>query len=220
MAQLEVPVIAALLANPSAKIREETLDRIIDQAERAEQLHEPLAMRLNLSLRAIRRIAGFVAFSLVERLARRHNLPQDVEKELKAVVRGRIDETREFSAVSGGRPGKERGRPFAESLFQKSQLNDETIGDAVDARDHEFVITALSLLSGYSVQTVTSMLSSRNGKIVTSLCWRAGVGMRLAYKIQTAIAYVTGKDLVNARNGFDYPFSPAEMEWQLSFYEG
>lgn len=214
VAQLEMPVMSALLANPSAKIREETLDRIIDQAETVEALHEPLVMRLNLSLRAMRRIAGFVAFSLVETLARRHNLPEQAEKQLKAIVRGRIDETREFDKTP-----KAKGRAAAEKLYADAKLDEDAVSEAVEARDQEFVTAALALLADFSHEKVSAMLSSRSGKIATSLCWRAGLGMRLAYKIQTMIAFVPGKDLVNARNGFDYPYSPGEMEWQLSFYE-
>lgn len=217
VAQLEVPAISTLLANPSAKIREETLDQIIDQAESVEPLHEPLAMRLNLSLRAMRRISGFVAFSLVEKLVSRNNLPSATEKELKSIVRGRIDETREFVPSD---EAEDSGRTRAEKLFAERKLDEEVISDAVDLKDQEFVITSLSLLSQYSAKKINTMLASRNGKVVTSLCWKAGLPMRLAFKIQTVIAHVPRRDIVNARNGIEYPFTDKEMDWQLSFYEG
>ena len=214
VAQLEVPAISALLANPSAKIREDTLDKIIDQAESAVPLHEPLVMRLNLSLRAMRRIAGFVAFSLVEALAQRHNLSEEIEMELKAIVRSRIDETREFTGIPD-----EKGRLSAERLFAEDALGEEAISDAVEAKDQEFVAAALSLRSNFSPQKVATMLASRNGKVIISLCWKAELSMRLAFRIQTTIAHVARKDIVNARNGIEYPFTPKEMDWQLSFYD-
>ncbi|MDF2366591.1 DUF2336 domain-containing protein [Sneathiella sp.] len=214
VAQLEVPAISTLLANPSAKIREETLDQIMDQAESVESLHEPLVMRINLSLRAMRRISGFVASSLVEKLVRRNNLPPATEKELKNIVRGRIEETREFT------PKEEGGSVRAENLFAESTLDEDAIADAVDLKDQEFVVTALSLLSKYSAKKINTMMASRNGKVVTSLCWKAGLSMRLAFKIQTVIAHVPRGDIVNARNGIEYPFTDKEMDWQLSFYEG
>lgn len=45
--------VTALLANPSAQIREETLDRIIDAAPDQEPWHTPLVHRGELSVRAI-----------------------------------------------------------------------------------------------------------------------------------------------------------------------
>ncbi|MEX0582446.1 MAG: DUF2336 domain-containing protein [Sneathiella sp.] len=214
VAQLEVPAVSALLANPSAKIREETLDEIMDQAEGIETLHEPLALRLNLSLRAMRRIAGFVGYSLVEKLVSQHSLPSATEKELKNIVRNRIDQTRSFSEQS-----PETGKTHAERLFAEGALDEEKVADAVDAKDQEFVCTALSLLCKYSSKRVSAMLGARNGKVVTSLCWKAGLPMRLAFKIQTVIAHVPRREIINARNGIEYPFTDEEMDWQLSFYE-
>ena len=210
---LEVPAIAALLANPSARIREETLEQIMDHAEAIEPLHEPLVMRLDLSLRAMRRIAGFVASSMMEKLVLKHDLSPDVEKELKNIVRNRIEETREFGVLT-----KEVEKSRAESLFAEGKLDEEAVTEAVDGKDTNFIIAALSLLTDYNMETVTSMFSSRNGKVVTSLCWKAGLSMRLAFKIQTKIAHVPRRDLINARNGMEYPFTDKEMDWQLSFY--
>ncbi|MEL7029974.1 MAG: DUF2336 domain-containing protein, partial [Pseudomonadota bacterium] len=70
-ATFDVPALAALLRNTNAEMRAETLDKLAEQAEALEELHEPLAMRPDLSLRAVRRISGFVAAALVEALARR-----------------------------------------------------------------------------------------------------------------------------------------------------
>ena len=57
---LDVSAVAALLVNPDAKIRKDTLDRIVAEAEEIESWHLPLALRADLSARAIRRIGGFV----------------------------------------------------------------------------------------------------------------------------------------------------------------
>ncbi|MGN6514959.1 MAG: DUF2336 domain-containing protein, partial [Rhizomicrobium sp.] len=55
---LDVPSVAALLANSSAQIREQTLDKIIEHGSRITEWHLPLVLRNDLSQRAIRRIAG------------------------------------------------------------------------------------------------------------------------------------------------------------------
>ncbi|HXB51416.1 MAG TPA: DUF2336 domain-containing protein, partial [Rhizomicrobium sp.] len=71
---LDVPTVAALLVNPEAKIRKETMDRIIEQAESFQAWHMPLALRADLSARAIRRIGSLVGASILERLAARNDL--------------------------------------------------------------------------------------------------------------------------------------------------
>ena len=75
VASLDIPAVAALLANPNARIREDTLDKIIDHAETIEAWHGPLVMRTDLSLRALRRIAGFVGAAMIEQLSERQRNP-------------------------------------------------------------------------------------------------------------------------------------------------
>ena len=55
---LDVPAVAALLVNPDAKIRKATLERVVEDAEEIESWHLPLALRADLSARAMRRISG------------------------------------------------------------------------------------------------------------------------------------------------------------------
>ena len=214
-ASLEIPAVAALLANPSAKVREETINEIIDQAEKVTDLHEPLTMRLDLSLRAVRRIAGFVGASLIEKLARKRNLAPDVEADLKQLVRTRIDAAEEMSTLS-----ESASVSTAEALWTAGALDEERLTGAIKEKNHTFVTTALSLMTGLSQKKIQAMLEARNGKIVTSLCWKAGLSMRLAFNIQTKIAHVPRREIVNARNGIEFPFTEDEMDWQLSFYTG
>ena len=57
--------VAALLANSSAQIQEETLDDIIDRAPSRASWQERLVERPNLYHRAVKRIAQFVTASLL-----------------------------------------------------------------------------------------------------------------------------------------------------------
>ncbi|WP_169567306.1 DUF2336 domain-containing protein [Sneathiella limimaris] len=212
-ASLDVPAVAALLANKSARVREETLDQLISQAEGIEMLHEPLVMRVDLSIRAIKRIAGFVGASLVEKLAEKNNLSPEIEKELKRQVKGRIDESSDLDAADVIEQEKR-----AEALWSKGQLTEDVFQQAVLDNDVHFVRKALSLLSELPAQTVKAILNSRNAKVVTALCWKAGLSMRLAIKVQSDIAHVGSRDIINARDGVEYPFSQEELDWQLSFF--
>lgn len=212
-ASLEIPAVAALLANSSAQIREETLDQIISQAESVEPLHEPMVMRVDLSIRAMRRIAGFVGASLVEKLVRKNDLSPEIEKELKKSVKNRIEEAEDFSE-----PQEDKSLKRAEKLWANGKLSEEKLSEAVKEKDLSFIHNSLALMTGVDVSSVRSIINSRNGKVVTALCWKAKLSMRLAIKIQSDIAHISHKNLINARDGVEYPFEEKDMNWQLSFY--
>ncbi|OUR75283.1 hypothetical protein A9Q83_17785 [Alphaproteobacteria bacterium 46_93_T64] len=212
-ATLDIPAVAALLANKSARVREETLDQMISQAEGIETLHEPLVMRVDLSLRAMKRIAGFVAMSLVEKLVKKNGLSSEIESELKKQVRNRIEESSSLTEEDESKSEKR-----AQKLWSAGRLNEETMMEAVNSREISFVQMGLGLMTGMKIGTVRSILNSRNGKVVTALCWKAELSMRLAIKMQTEIAHVPPRDVVNARDGVEYPFNDKDMDWQLSFF--
>lgn len=88
----DVEAIAELLGNESAQIREETLDRIVDQASGRPTWHKPLVHRPNLHAAAAMRIAEIVAIPLLEILRRRTDLDDVTISALKGVVLRRLDE--------------------------------------------------------------------------------------------------------------------------------
>ena len=215
VATLDVSAIADLLANPNAQIREDTLDEIIDNAESIDTWHQPLVMRNDLSVRAIRRIAGFVATSLITALAERNELDENIESELKARLKSRIatspmvDEAidEETDAVAA-----------AKSAYEQGKLDADFMRDAVDAGDGPLVSTSLALLTGLSRALVDRVLTSKNGKGITSLTWKAGLPMRTAYNIQMKIAKLPANQLIPAKNGVHYPLSEEEMTWHLDYF--
>jgi len=211
-ASLDIPAVAALLANPSAQIREETLDSIIDSAEEIDEWHEPLALRPSLSLRAIRRVASFVGSSLVNIMIERNELPAHVGAEIRRKVRSRIevedlDESEEKPAVAD-----------VEKLHKAGKLDDKAMCDLITLGPRLAVVEGLSILAGLRPVTVKSVLESRNGVAITSLCWKAGLAMRTALRLQTDYACLKPDQLVNAKDGVDYPLKPEEMDLHLSFF--
>jgi uncharacterized protein (DUF2336 family) len=209
VATMDVPAVAALLANPSAQIREETLDAIIDNAADTVELHEPLVYRPELSLRAVRRIASFVALSLVSALMERNDLDQETVDELNKAVRQRIEESDEQ---------KESAKDRAEALAAKGELDDEAVCEAIQGGDKEFVRYALAIMAQVNTGTVDRVLNSKSPKPVTSLCWRAGLSMRTAMNLQLRVAKVPPTQILNAKDGVDYPLSEAEMLDQLDLF--
>ena len=82
VATFVVPAVATLLANKRASVREATLDKIAENAAEVQAWHEPMVMRPELSIRAVRRVAGFVASSLLQKLAERNDLDRETTRYL------------------------------------------------------------------------------------------------------------------------------------------
>ena len=86
--------IADLLSNPSAQLREETLDGLIDRAESVELWHAPLAGRPNLPRGAAVRLANFLADNLIDVLKQRQDLDAETLEAVKSVGTGEKDQVR------------------------------------------------------------------------------------------------------------------------------
>ena len=202
--------IAALLANPSAQIREETLDRLLDRAPEAESWHRPLVERPELSLRAVRRIAKFVALALLRVLDDRRDLPNGAAEEVRAAVARRIDET--------GVNGASDAALNAETAFKEGKINDEMVQSAIELGDHDFVATALALKAGLAPEMVQRVLSMQGAKSTTALVWAAGLSMRTAMQVQLRVARVPPTELLNAKDGTDYPMTAEELQWHVDLF--
>lgn len=208
----DVPAVAALLANPSAQIREETLDRIVDRAPPIGHWHEPLVLRRQLPARLVKRVAGFVTSSLLNILAARDDLDSETAVELAFLVKERL--ATEAETTGAGAASK------AAEQFARGKLGEPEILAAIDRGHQAFVIHALSLKSGLDVPVVHKILDSGSGKAVVSLAWRAGFSMTLASTLQHRMARVPPGAIVHPKSGTEFPLSENDMNWYVSFYEG
>ena len=52
------------------------------------------------------------------------------------------------------------------------------------------------------------------------MAWKAGLKMRFAIKLQARFGNVPPRELLQAKDGVDYPLSEDDMTWQLDFYAG
>ncbi len=87
----DAEAIAELLGNESAQIREETLDRIVDQASGEPTWHKPLVHRPNLHAEAAIRLAEIVAAPVLAELGQRGDLDKETISAIKSVVLKRLD---------------------------------------------------------------------------------------------------------------------------------
>ncbi len=209
---LDVPAVAALLTNPDALIRKETMDRIIAEAEEIESWHQPLVLRADLSARAIRRIGGFVGASLLEQLVARGDLSEATRTHLNRRLRARLEQA-----------GDDEGDPEAaarmvEAASEKGLLDDSFVENAAFTGNREAVILALSVLAHVPESLVRKIIDQHSAKPLVALVWRAHLSMRTAFKIQTLVMKLAGHELLPARGGVNFPLSKEEMRWHLSYF--
>lgn len=212
VATLDVPAVTALLANKDARVREESLEELVSHAEEHLDWHAPLVARTDLPIRLIRRIAGFVSSALIEQLAQRQGLEENLRTDLVRAMRMRL-EKEDF-----GTHGENKVRGEVLKVHEAGALDDVFVETAVEAGQRETVVEALALLAGATRVSVEKILASRGAKAVTALAWRAGLPMRVAFKIQTLMLKLTAKELLPARAGVHYPLTDEDMRWQLSYF--
>jgi uncharacterized protein (DUF2336 family) len=215
--------VSELLGNASAQIREETLDRLIDASAKETAWQPALVSRPVLPAGAVRKLADFVAESLLQKLQSRSDLDPHTAKAVAEVVRRRIAEGgREDLAIApavakapapGGSIAEEVAR-----LKKAGRLNSEALSDAVLAGQRDFARHALAAMAGVGLDYVDRVLQGHSAKGITALAWKAGCSMRVALQLQTNMGGIPPHKALHARDGSDFPLTPDEMEWQLDFF--
>ena len=200
--------VAALLANNSAQIREETLDALVDQARDVTAWHEPLVRRPRLSPRMVRKLAAFVAENLLRNLQNRKELDGETARLVAEEVRRRVAEdatsvSEDSSALDGG-----TGQPEDDGLLE-----------ALARGDRALVRELLVRRSAMDEAAVERILAAGSAKGITALAWKAGLGMRVATQLQLRMGGIPPGDVLHARDGVDYPLTDDEMIWQLDFFQ-
>lgn len=235
----DAEAIADLLGNKSAQIREETLDRIIDEAPSVAVWHRPLVHRPNLRSQAARRIAEIVATPLLADLKRRADLDDATLEAIATVVRRRLDEAEpvdEFKpsdapkrvsgpvdpdwAQSGSLQSASEAALQVRKLHAEGKLNEAMVAEALSSGQKSFVVVALSLLAEVPDTVVKKAISLQNAKAIVALAWKAGFSMRLAARLQMQVASIPPSGVLRASGSDSYPLSEEEMNWQLEFVAG
>jgi uncharacterized protein (DUF2336 family) len=208
--------IATLLANPSAQIREETLDLLVDRAPAHPTWHPPLVDRPVLPARIVARIAGFVAATLLRRLEQRQDLDPASREAIVSAIATRLADP-DMVAESKTAASKETAEDRALKLKAQGSLDETSVVSALDSGDRAFAIAALGLLSDLGSALAGKILSARGVKGIVALAWKAGLSPRLATQIQLQLAGIPPKQLLQPRAG-GWPMSTEEMTWHLDFF--
>jgi uncharacterized protein (DUF2336 family) len=213
VASLDVEAVSALLANPNARIRENTMERIIDHAEAIADWQGPLVKRSDLSLRALRRIAGFVGAALIRELMEHSCVDEDCILHLKRCLRERLDHDEEEAETK-----EDKARAAVLAARDRGALDEHYVEEAVESGQRDIAMEALALLSDAQRSVIERIFSSRSSKAITALAWKAGLSMRIGFKIQTMLLKLPADELLPARAGVAFPLSEEEMRWHLSYF--
>lgn len=215
----DVDAIAVLLANKSAQIREETLDRLVDRATDIEAWHQPLTERPHLPAKAATKLARFVAANLLRRLAERNDLDPGAAVAVAAAVRKRLDELEATGpAKAEARKGADENAALMRAMQLQSQgkLDESTIDTALAGGDLAFVTAALAVLAGLPVAVVTKTAQTQSAKGIVAITWKANLSMGLCLQLQTKLLRLPAPRLLHPREG-GFPLTGEEMVWQLEF---
>ena len=220
VANNDTEAVAELLANPSAQIREETLDELIDRASSRKPWHRPLVLRPELSKSAVDRIARFVSSSLISGLQDANLLSAAMAEAVSDRVGDRLTEDEGDDAADGAagaddEPTERDAAQDVAALFDEDGLSDENICERIDQNDRDFAIHALSHLTEIEFAEIQNFLHTGSAIDVVAICWHAGVSMRTAIEYQIKVARMPTNDVIYAKTGIDYPRSPAALKRRL-----
>ncbi|MDO8608464.1 MAG: DUF2336 domain-containing protein [Phaeospirillum sp.] len=212
----DVDAIAVLLGNPSAQIREETLDRLADRATNIEAWHKPFTERPHLSPKTATKLARFVAASLLQTLAARQDLSPDAAAAVAAVVARRIDEL-EGAAEPKGVSDEAALLARVRAMHTAGQLDEAAITTALASGDTAFVMVALAELSRLSPRVIRKAVDTQSAKGIVAITWKAGISADISASIQAKLLRIPASKVLNPKAG-GHPLTIDEMEWQLEFF--
>jgi uncharacterized protein (DUF2336 family) len=208
--------IRALLANPSAQIREATLDALIARSVEHVDWHEPLVHRPKLTPNAASALSRIVVTDLLTVLASRVDLPEQVADELRCRLAKRLGAA---DAAPPARPEPSFAASLAEArlLAARSELTEELVLGAVRRGDVVSSAAQLAVAAGVALSVVERATTLRSGKALVSLVWKAGFSMRAAVALQGLLGRLPPDAILTPGQDGKFPLAVEEMRWQLDF---
>jgi hypothetical protein len=206
--------IRALLANPSAQIREATLDALVARSVEHPDWHDPLVRRPTLSGRAARILSEIVSTHLLEVLATRADLATPLAEELRHRIAARLTPDNASSAAPANTTAAQ-ALAQAQALAARGKLGEEVVLEAARRGEAHYATALLAVAAGTPVSVVDRAASLRSSKGLVSLVWNAGFTMRVAVALQSLLARLAPDAVLIAGPGGSFPLAVEEMRWQL-----
>ena len=187
-------VLVSLLRNTATQIREATLDRLVHIAEHLEIIHEPLVARGELTDQLIVKLSRFVSATLIENLAARGGIGDQVREALDKRLQERIE-------------------PAAAIVDMPSE---EEVADAIARQNDDEVFALLARRAAVCEDTVRRVFSIGLAKAIVALAWKARLSMSTAVQLQSYPGRIPRSRQMHAGSQDRYPISKDELEWHLS----
>ena len=200
-----------LLTNKGAEIDEEVLQTIIERAREFPEWHEPLATNHKLPADMATQMARYVDARIRKILEEKGGYDLETTEIVTDATRRRIEMEEEANASPAEKLRK------VKRLYKDGGLTEDLIADHLAMRDKEFVVASLSCLAGTNVGTINKVFKIQKAAHVCAVCWKSGLSMRFAFRLQQEMAHIQVKELIYPRGGTEYPLEEKDMEWQLEF---
>lgn len=198
----------SLLSNNGAEISLATLKDIIALARSYPSWQKPVAMKKGLTVDLLKELVGFVDDSVRDVLMHHTNFSPDILQDVTDTVQRRVNFVTQGAGATPSR---------AKALHAASGLTYDVINDALSMREKDFVVEAVALLAGVNGQELSRLLNTKAPKPIVAICWKAGLPMRFALRVQQEIAQVPHTELIYPSGGTDYPMVEADLKRQLEF---
>ncbi len=221
----DIEAIALLLGNESAQIREETLNKVIDQAESINLWHMPLAMRPKLPSVAAVKIARFVADDILKRMAARRDLSPKAYAAVRDVVHKRLGDAEAIMPENmDAAKAPQKGMVVddddvfdrAAKLWADGRLDEMAVINALEQGQKKFAMAMIAVMSDLSLKTLERACEAQHAKGCLAISWRAGLSAQTAEIIQSELANIPSGKVLYADNG-EYRLTESDLVWQIDF---
>ncbi len=200
-----------LLNNTGAIITEDLLETIVARANEYPEWHKPLAVNKALSPLMAQKLAAYVDKSVRKILLERSDLDKRTINEVTEVIKRRMEyEEQRKNNFAGSDPVKR-----AKKMFASGDLLEKVFEDAIAMHDKKFVFAGLALRANTSIANIEKVFDVKAPKSICAVCWKAGLSMRLAMRLQQTFGEVKSVNIIYPRHGTDYPLTEEELRWQL-----
>jgi hypothetical protein len=160
-----------------------------------------------------------VAAIVLAILRDRRDFDAETTRDVAATVMRRLAEEGEGAGNSPRRTTRPPPTWHAQGLHAAGNLDDATVAGAVGS-ERGFAKAALAVLANLRLDDVEKVLAAQSAKGVVALAWHAGLSMRTAIVLQTALAHIAPQTVIRARADGTYPLTPEAMRRQLDFVIG
>ena len=227
-ATADTVAIRALLANPSAAIREATLDALIARSVDNVDWHQPMVARPGLPPRAAQALSEIVTDQLLAKLAGRADFSPELAAELRQRLDRRLAESAAGPIVAWTPPPLsvgcrtadltvEQAFATARAMVAEKKLTEAAMLSTLANGQTRLASAMLAVMAEVPLAVVNRAASLRSAKGLVSLAWKAGFTMRVAVPLQLQLARLAPSAVLPVGLGGNFPLTTEEMRWQLDF---